>query len=156
MGKSFGGMQMNAVVLHGDLDQDERVRILDSFRKCQVSVLIATDLAARGLDIPSIHTVVSYVVARDIETHTHRVGRTGRAGAEGEAYTLLLRGEGPNQGQDRRMAVRLVEHLKQIGVAVTSELIALAKQSTPHRSGRRAGLATNEHNHNFDGHTLED
>eukprot|EP00435_Cladocopium_sp_Y103_P065601 s563_g27.t1 len=77
--------------LHGDLDQGERMRILKNVKKRLVDVLIATDVAARGLDLPSIFTVVSYDAARDIETHTHRVGRTGRAGAEGQAlYGALL------------------------------------------------------------------
>merc|ERR1711920_367775 len=136
MGKSFGGMQMNAVVLHGDLDQDERVRILDSFRKCQVSVLIATDLAARGLDIPSIHTVVSYDVARDIETHTHRVGRTGRAGEKGEAFTLLT----PEGG--KRMAVRLAEHLESMGQPVGGELLKLASKHPMFRASRQTAASS--------------
>ena len=52
-------------------------------------ILVATDVAARGLDIPHIRTVINFDLARDIETHTHRVGRTGRAGVKGTAYTLL-------------------------------------------------------------------
>merc|ERR1711974_38323 len=73
------------VFLHGDLDQGERMRMLNAFRKRKVDVMIATDVAARGLDIPSIGTVVCYDLSRDIETHTHRIGRTGRAGAAGDA-----------------------------------------------------------------------
>merc|ERR1712012_1028443 len=98
----------------------------------KVEVLVATDLAARGLDIPAIHTVVSYDVARDIETHTHRVGRTGRAGAAGEAYTLLV----PNK-HNRKMAALLVEHLERAGSRVGDELVALAMTHMPFRARRR-------------------
>merc|ERR1719506_1497749 len=101
-------LEKKAVALHGDLDQGERMRVLDSFRARKVEVLVATDLAARGLDVPTIKTVVSYDAARDIETHTHRVGRTGRAGAEGEAYTLLTR----DADDGKRMAALLAESLE--------------------------------------------
>ena len=67
-------------LLHGDVDQIERNKVITAFKKKEMPILIATDVAARGLDIPHIKTVVNYDVARDIDTHTHRVGRTGRAG----------------------------------------------------------------------------
>ncbi|TRY98960.1 hypothetical protein DNTS_001232 [Danionella cerebrum] len=76
-------------LLHGDMDQSERNKVIADFKKRNLPVLVATDVAARGLDIPSIRTVVNYDVARDIDTHTHRIGRTGRAGEKGVAYTLL-------------------------------------------------------------------
>ena len=61
-------------------EQSERNRVITSFKKKEADILVATDVAARGLDIPHIRTVVNYDVARDIDTHTHRIGRTGRAG----------------------------------------------------------------------------
>ncbi|CAB1438728.1 unnamed protein product [Pleuronectes platessa] len=70
-------------LLHGDMDQSERNKVISDFKKKNLPVLVATDVAARGLDIPSIRTVVNYDVARDIDTHTHRIGRTGRAGEKG-------------------------------------------------------------------------
>merc|ERR1719321_2241988 len=103
-------LQKQAAALHGDLDQGERMRILDAFRSQKCEVLVATDLACRGLDVPTIRTVVSYDVARDIETHTHRVGRTGRAGAEGEAFTLLT-----DDKHNRKMAALLFSNLQQSG-----------------------------------------
>ena len=66
--------------MHGDMSQTERSEVIQLFKKREVSVLVATDVAARGLDIAHCRTVVNYDVARDIDTHTHRVGRTGRAG----------------------------------------------------------------------------
>jgi len=122
-------LQRKSVALHGDLEQAERMRILDSFRGGKVAVLIATDLAARGLDVPAIRTVVSYDAPRDIETHTHRVGRTGRAGVEGEAFTLLT-----DEKADRKMAAQLVTNLKQGGTPVSAALAALAQKYTPFRA----------------------
>eukprot|EP00794_Sanderia_malayensis_P003420 gene3420-3911_t len=76
-------------LIHGDFDQFERNKVLSEFKRGEYLILVATDVAARGLDIPSIKTVINYDVARDITTHTHRIGRTGRAGEKGIAYTLI-------------------------------------------------------------------
>jgi ATP-dependent RNA helicase DDX42 len=67
-------------LLHGDMDQNSRDEIITKFRRKQLNILVATDVASRGLDIQHIKTVINYDVARDITTHTHRIGRTGRAG----------------------------------------------------------------------------
>lgn len=69
--------EMDVLLLHGDMDQSERNKVITMFKRQEVSILVATDVAARGLDIPHIRTVVNYDVARDIDTHTHRIGRTG-------------------------------------------------------------------------------
>ncbi len=83
-----GGVK--AAALHGDLSQATRMQVLDAYRKGQHHVLVATDVAARGLDIKTVKTVVNYDAAKDMDTHVHRVGRTGRAGdKEGVALTLL-------------------------------------------------------------------
>lgn len=124
-------LQIKAAGLHGNMDQGERMRILDSFRARKVEVLVATDLAARGLDVPTIRTVVSYDAARDIETHTHRIGRTGRAGAEGEAFTLLT-----EEKHNRKMAALLFSNLQHNGDPVGAELAALAQKHTPFRAAK--------------------
>jgi superfamily II DNA/RNA helicase len=59
-------------LLHGDINQNDRNKVINEFKKTDMPILVATDVAARGLDIPAIKTVVNYDVARDIETHTHR------------------------------------------------------------------------------------
>ncbi|MCL4124552.1 UNVERIFIED_CONTAM: hypothetical protein GTU68_009887, partial [Idotea baltica] len=69
--------EFDALLLHGDMTQFERNDVITSFKKKEKPILVATDVAARGLDIPHIKTVVNYDVARDIDTHTHRIGRTG-------------------------------------------------------------------------------
>ena len=69
--------EYDALLLHGDMSQYERNEVITGFKRKDKPILVATDVAARGLDIPHIRTVVNYDVARDIDTHTHRIGRTG-------------------------------------------------------------------------------
>lgn len=76
--------------LHGDLEQRDRDETLVCFSNKSISVLVATDVASRGLDIDSLDMVINYHIARDIEVHTHRIGRTGRAGGKGMACTLYM------------------------------------------------------------------
>lgn len=77
------------VALHSEMKKDERKKALDSFRNGESRILIATDIAARGLDISGLTHVIHVDVPRTIEQYTHRSGRTGRAGADGEVLTLL-------------------------------------------------------------------
>lgn len=75
-------------VLHGDLSQNIRDKVMDKFRKKQIEILIATDVAARGLDVDDINVVFNYDIPQDPEYYVHRIGRTGRAGRKGVAYTF--------------------------------------------------------------------
>nr|WP_289108908.1 ATP-dependent RNA helicase DbpA [uncultured Halomonas sp.] len=79
----------SAVALHGDLEQKDRDRLLVLFANQSASILVATDVAARGLDIAQLDAVFNYQIARELDVHVHRVGRTGRAGASGIACTLV-------------------------------------------------------------------
>lgn len=79
----------NAMALHGDLDQRERDQTLVHFTNKSINVLVATDVAARGLDIEQLDAVINYQIAREIEVHVHRIGRTGRAGHKGIALTII-------------------------------------------------------------------
>jgi len=78
----------SALALHGDLEQRARDQTLVRFANKSASILVATDVAARGLDIDALDAVINYQLARDVEVHTHRIGRTGRAGSKGLALTL--------------------------------------------------------------------
>jgi ATP-dependent RNA helicase DDX42 len=109
------------VLLHGDMLQYERNERLTLFRT-KVPLLVATDVAARGLDINEIRPVVNFDVARDIDTHIHRIGRTGRAGQKGSAYTLLTE-------NDKEFAGPLMKLLENAGQEVPPGLLDLAKQS---------------------------
>ncbi len=75
--------------LHGDKRHGERVRILESFKKNGITILVATDVAARGIDVPDVSHVINYEVPRSYETYVHRIGRTGRANKKGNALTFV-------------------------------------------------------------------
>lgn len=79
--------------IHGDLSQNKREQVIKRFRQAKIQILVATDLAARGLDVEGITHVFNYDFPRDAENYIHRIGRTGRAGEEGMAVTLVERGE---------------------------------------------------------------
>lgn len=128
------------------MSQGSRNEIITKFKKKEFPILVATDVAgeymhtlwlfgplsfsfciyltgdclARGLDIPSIKTVVNYDVARDIDTHTHRVGRTGRAGEKGTAFTLIT------ADKDIDFCAHLVRNLEGANQRVPEEVIELA------------------------------
>ncbi|XP_065203685.1 ATP-dependent RNA helicase DDX42 [Planococcus citri] len=121
--------EYDVLLLHGDMDQTERNKVITKFKKQEVNILIATDVAARGLDISHIKTVVNYDVARDIDTHTHRIGRTGRAGEKGTAYTLITE-------KDKDFAGHLVRNLESVNQEVPSALMDLAMQNAWFRKSR--------------------
>ncbi len=83
----------SSIALHGDMEQRDRDQTLVRFSNQSASILVATDVAARGLDIKDLDAVINYHVARDSEVHVHRVGRTGRAGSKGQAFTLYEKKE---------------------------------------------------------------
>ena len=84
---SHFGFKVGAI--HGDKRSRERIRILDSFKKDKINILIATDVAARGLDIPDVTHVINYDVPQTYDTYVHRIGRTGRSGKKGTALTFV-------------------------------------------------------------------
>tara|TARA_B110000046_G_scaffold102968_1_gene110660 strand:+ start:88 stop:1482 length:1395 start_codon:yes stop_codon:yes gene_type:complete len=95
-----------ASALHGDLEQKDRDQTLACFANRSISVLVATDVAARGLDIDALDMVINYQVAQELEVHTHRIGRTGRAGAQGMACSLYTQ-------RDKHRISQLEDYLKQ-------------------------------------------
>lgn len=84
---------LRADVLHGDINQQKRERIMNSFRAGRLDILVATDVAARGIDVRNIDLVVNYDLPMDSESYVHRIGRTGRADRLGTAHTLIYRQE---------------------------------------------------------------
>ena len=82
-------MGFSCVTLHGSKTQDQREDALLSLREGKTEVLVATDLAGRGIDVPDVSLVVNFNMATNIESYTHRIGRTGRAGKQGVAITFL-------------------------------------------------------------------
>jgi superfamily II DNA/RNA helicase len=86
--KSLKKYGYDAAPIHGDLDQSQRTKTLDGFRDGQLRILVASDVAARGLDVPSVSHVYNFDVPGHPEDYVHRIGRTGRAGREGKAITI--------------------------------------------------------------------
>lgn len=78
-----------AAALHGDLNQGAREKALNAFRTSKIDILVATDVAARGIDVDDVTHVINYQMPEDEKTYTHRIGRTGRAGSEGTAVTFV-------------------------------------------------------------------
>ena len=89
LAKSLKKHGFNAAPIHGDLDQSQRTRTLDAFRERSLKLLVASDVAARGLDIPLVSHVFNFNVPVNAEDYVHRIGRTGRAGREGKAITIF-------------------------------------------------------------------
>jgi len=89
LGEALMARGYGVETLHGDLSQAQRDRVMRRFRGGQADVLIATDVAARGLDIPDVSHVINYDIPESAEAYVHRIGRTGRAGRAGEAITLI-------------------------------------------------------------------
>jgi len=94
LANQLAGRGYNAEALNGDLNQEARERVLNRFKNEQIKVLVATDVAARGLDIDDISHVINFDLPYDVESYVHRIGRTGRAGKAGTAITLVTPSEG--------------------------------------------------------------
>jgi ATP-dependent RNA helicase RhlE len=118
--------RVDALAIHGNKNQNQRQRALDAFRTGKVRVLVATDVAARGIDVDGVSHVVNYDVPVEAESYVHRIGRTGRAGATGQAITFCEPAE--------RGALKDIEKLvgKPVPVAaVPQDLQALSKLPEP-------------------------
>ncbi|KAH7429254.1 hypothetical protein KP509_09G038600 [Ceratopteris richardii] len=112
----FGLSGLRAAELHGNLTQAQRLDALELFRKGEVDFLIATDVAARGLDIVGVETVINFECPRDITTYVHRVGRTARAGQQGCAVTFI--------SEKDRPLLKLV--VKRAGSKLTSRVVPVS------------------------------
>jgi superfamily II DNA/RNA helicase len=125
---------INARDIHGDLDQSQRTEALDAFKRGDIDFLVATDVAARGLDIAMLPCVINYDVPTHADDYIHRIGRTGRAGQEGKAYTLALPEESRFVDAIHRLTGKTIPQLAIPG-AETAELEATA-QPARRRGGR--------------------
>jgi ATP-dependent RNA helicase RhlE len=144
------GAGIAAAAIHGNKAQNQRIRALEAFRSGAVRVLVATDVASRGIDVDGVTHVVNFDVPVEPEAYVHRIGRTGRAGATGISITLC--------GKDEIGLMRAIEKLigtRPTEMTVTPEAVgadAPAKRSPPHpahakgRGGRGPG-ARREHGH---------
>jgi len=118
--------QMSAAAIHGDKEQRQRDRTLSEFRSGRTNILIATDVAQRGLDIKDVMYVVNYDVPKTLEDYIHRIGRTGRAGARGTALTFF-----PAEAYTPdmlRMARHLAKAVRDVGQTPSAELVELTSR----------------------------
>ena len=141
-----------AVSLHGDMDQHMRLKMLDKFKGGEATYLIASDVAARGLDIPAVSHVFNYDVPTHAEDYVHRIGRTGRAGRKGAAITLFSKEDGKYIDAIEKLINRKIDVVKSNDTPddVTTDKEEKAA-SKPHRKndgdkkgnekGERKGLA---------------
>ena len=109
LARSFERDGLKTTALHGDKSQDERLKALDAFKRGEVEVLVATDVAARGLDIADLPAVFNFDVPFNAEDYVHRIGRTGRAGASGLAVTLVARDDMRLVGDIEKLIKKKIE-----------------------------------------------
>ena len=109
LARKLAGHGVRAVAMHGDLSQPQRRRALERFERCEVPVLVATDVAARGLDIEHIGHVINYDPPAEHKEYVHRTGRTGRAGRRGTAVTFVL----PDQQDETSRVASLLGHRRE-------------------------------------------
>jgi superfamily II DNA/RNA helicase len=128
--KKLAFQQIDAVALHGDLSQGQRERALRRFESGQASTLVATDVAARGLDLADITHVINFDPPAEHSGYVHRVGRTGRAGRGGVGITLVL----PDQQADVSRVARLAGQAEQF--ASGGMTVAPPRQVYSSRRGR--------------------
>lgn len=116
-----------AAGLHGDMKQGQRTQVMNSFKSGVISVLVATDVAARGIDVSGIDVVFNYDLPQDNEYYIHRIGRTGRAGLTGVAYTLI---SGRKQLFELRAIARYTKaEIKELPLPEKSEIIKMKKDN---------------------------
>jgi ATP-dependent RNA helicase RhlE len=127
---------IEAVAIHGDRTQPERERALAAFKRGEVRVLVATDVAARGLDIDDLPLVVNFELPHTAHDYVHRIGRTGRAGTRGQAISLAA----PEEEEYLRQINRLLKRDLPVQVMPGFEPLTLGAPTGPApRAGRRAG-----------------
>ena len=105
--------------IHGDLVQQKRERVMERFRKHQIPVLVATDLAARGIDVQQITHIINYDLPQDIQVYVHRIGRTARMGSSGRAITFVTREQGGDLTEIEMLINKQIAKLEVPGFAPT-------------------------------------
>ncbi|HSC19730.1 MAG TPA: DEAD/DEAH box helicase [Rhizomicrobium sp.] len=142
--KSLAKHGFNAAPLHGDLDQSVRTRTLDGFRSGAVQILVASDVAARGLDIPAVSHVFNFDVPYHADDYVHRIGRTGRAGRSGHTYMLVTpRDAKYMEAIERLIGKPLPRHtLEGLAEAVRAQP---QREHSPRERGGRRGHSRNDH-----------
>ena len=125
---------VNAVAIHGDKSQQQRTEALEAFKSGKARVLVATDVAARGLDIEDLPHVINYELPSVAEDYVHRIGRTGRAGKHGEATSLVAPEESPRLAEIEKLIKKKVERVEVTGFA---DLVSTPRERDTSNKGHR-------------------
>ncbi|CAJ1946564.1 unnamed protein product [Cylindrotheca closterium] len=133
-GKALASSGIKCRIIHGDKEQSDRNQALRDFSNKKAQVLVATDVAARGLDVSHIGLVIQADAPSNVDSYTHRVGRTGRAGAKGEAVTFL-------NNKNLRVAGELLELLYEADQPVPAWLVGMAYSSKAHAMQEEAQIS---------------
>ena len=136
--------KFNAVALHGDLDQSARTAALEAFRNGEAKLLIASDVAARGLDIPAVSHIFNFDVPHHPDDYVHRIGRTGRAGLSGTAITIVAPIDGKSVDAIERLIGQTIPWMGEPAPAEPREAAREAGRMTTQRSRRAAGAAASQ------------
>eukprot|EP00983_Pelagomonas_calceolata_P078371 1154237-Pelagomonas_calceolata.AAC.15 len=113
--------EFRSAAIHGDKRQQERDYVLNAFKQGQISILVATDVAARGLDIPNVNAVINYDFPTGVEDYIHRIGRTGRAGKSGESYTFFTQEDAKHARELAQVGARSINQDAQSWRALCSQ-----------------------------------
>ncbi|MFU0800562.1 MAG: DEAD/DEAH box helicase [Xylanivirga thermophila] len=140
--ESMQGRGYNVEGMHGDMNQNQRINTLKKFKAGSIEFLVATDVAARGLDVENVSHVINYDLPQDVESYVHRIGRTGRANKEGIAYTLvtareymaLKQIEKATKGKIRR---KELPTLDEIFYAKYNDILTRVKETLEHEEYKR-------------------
>lgn len=137
---------IRCAALHGDKSQGARVRALDEFKQGKITALIATDIAARGLDIDQLPHVVNFDLPQVAEDYVHRIGRTGRAGAEGQAISLVDPEEAYLLAAIEKLLKRDIPRVADTGYETVSLEVTNSKPRQPQKNQPAPKAQTNRHN----------
>ena len=147
LNKSLRGHGFKSGEIHGDMEQAQRIAELDLFKDGTINILVASDVAARGLDVKGVSHVFNFDAPWHPDDYVHRIGRTGRAGASGVAYTLVTSEDAENIANIEKLTGQKIQRLDEDAVADAGEAPRKGAQradaGAPHRgcAAGRAGCA---------------
>ena len=158
--RSLTKYEFDAGALHGDMDQRARMQMLANFRDGNLKLLVASDVAARGLDIPDVSHVFNYDVPIHAEDYVHRIGRTGRAGRSGKSFTIATKSDTKYIDAIEKLIGQKIEwHDGDLSTVVVSEAdddVPRRGRGAPHRAGRKGDDARRERKPRGDAHVRHD
>jgi superfamily II DNA/RNA helicase len=137
LNKSLQKSGFRSTEIHGDMEQSQRIAELERFKKGDVNILVASDVAARGLDIKGVSHVYNFDAPWHPDDYVHRIGRTGRAGATGTAYTLVAPDDAENIAEIEKLTGQKIERVKLAGAAPTRDVESPKRETSSRRKPSR-------------------